>query len=104
MLCLDFHEKKSEIHFIATYSSKISLQFIASSSRRSACDKVLFKMHCSTIIKPLYETALFGCACRHEFPLMFIDLKVANNPHHYTDTLCCDRISYAELGCSIISS
>lgn len=25
--------------------------------------------------KALDETALFGCACRHEFPLMFINLK-----------------------------
>ena len=25
--------------------------------------------------KALDETAVFGCACRHEFPLMFIDLK-----------------------------
>ena len=23
----------------------------------------------------LDETALFGCACRHEFPLLFLDLK-----------------------------
>lgn len=25
--------------------------------------------------KALDETAVFGCACRHEFPLMFINLK-----------------------------
>ena len=25
--------------------------------------------------KALDETAVFGCACRHAFPLMFIDLK-----------------------------
>ena len=29
----------------------------------------------STRYKSLDETAVFGCACRHEFPLMFIDLK-----------------------------
>ena len=29
----------------------------------------------STRYKALDETAVFGCACRHEFPLMFIVLK-----------------------------
>ena len=26
--------------------------------------------------KALDETALFGCGCRHEFPLMFVNLKL----------------------------
>ena len=29
----------------------------------------------------LGETALFGCACRHEIPLMFINLKHGERYH-----------------------
>ena len=35
------------------------------------------EMYCAllTDLKALDETALFGCGCRHEFPLMFVNLK-----------------------------
>ena len=29
----------------------------------------------SSRYKALDETGLFGCACRHEFPVLFLDLK-----------------------------
>ena len=32
-------------------------------------------MRSCTWYKALDETAVFGCACRHEFPIMFINLK-----------------------------
>lgn len=73
----------------------------------------LYKQECSDFLagdalrssnryKALDETALFGCACRHEFPLMFINLKHGEryiakyNPHHFTDTSFFYRIGYAE--------
>ncbi|CAI8006843.1 hypothetical protein GBAR_LOCUS4927 [Geodia barretti] len=54
---------------------------VASSSRRNAYDKVCSDFLAGDVLrssnryKALDETALFGCACRHEFPLMFINLK-----------------------------
>ncbi|CAI8049128.1 hypothetical protein GBAR_LOCUS27057, partial [Geodia barretti] len=65
-------------------------EHVASSSRRNACDKVCSDFLAGDVLrssnryKALDETALFGCACRHEFPLMFINLKHG------------ERISYAE--------
>lgn len=42
-----------------------------------ACSEFLAgnALRSSTRYKALDETAVFGCACRHEFPLMFVNLK-----------------------------
>ena len=50
-------------HRLACYSNR--KDFLAGDVLRS-----------STRYNALDETAVLGCACRHEFPLMFIDLKV----------------------------
>ena len=62
----------------------------------------------STRYHALDETALFGCGCRHEFPLMFFNLKhgerytvctstLTNNSLLSADVLawCFCRLSYA---------
>ena len=47
-----------------TFLSQACNDFLAGDSVRSA-----------NRFKALDETAVFGCACRHEFPLLFNNLK-----------------------------
>ena len=54
---------KFTIYMLLNFKMKCS-EFKAGSALRSEA------RYCK-----LDETALFGCACRHEFPLLFLDLK-----------------------------